>query len=119
MSRRSLLRQGVPGLLIAGALIFAYTEQRPQSGVVVRTVAGRQPTAAYIRITKPQLHSTLAGGRITAGEAVRYRLQPGSYVIRPGARKGLQAAPIRIQVREGRFQPVTVRYRPTKRHRGS
>jgi hypothetical protein len=119
MSRRSLLRQGVPALVIAGALIFAYTEQRPQSGVVVRAVADRQPTAGYVRITKPQLHSTLAGGRITAGEAVRYRLQPGSYVIRPGTREGLRAAPIRIQVREGRFEPVTVHYRSAKRRRGS
>jgi hypothetical protein len=114
MSRRSLLRQGVPGLVIAGALIFAYTEQRPQSGVVVRTVAGTEPTAGYVRITKPQLRSTLAGGRIAAGQAVRYRLQPGAYVIRPGFRKGLRAAPIRIQVREDRFQPVTVRYRPAE-----
>jgi hypothetical protein len=119
MSRRSLLRQGVPGLIIAGALIFAYTEQRPQSGVVVRTVTGNEPTTGYVRITKPQLHSTLAGGRITAGDAVRYRLQPGSYVIRPGTRDGLRATPIRIQVREGRFEPVTVRYRPAKRRRGS
>jgi hypothetical protein len=119
MRRPSLVREVVPGLVIAGALIFAYTEQRPQSGVIVRTVAGGEPTAAYVRITKPQLHSTLAGGRIPAGEPVRYRLQPGSYMIRPGVRKGLRAAPIRVQVHEGRFQPVTVRYRPATRRRGS
>jgi hypothetical protein len=117
MRRPSLLREGLPGLVIAGALIFAYTEQRPQSGVIVRTVADGESTAAYVRITKPKLQSTLAGGRIPAGEAVRYRLQPGSYVIRPGARKGMRAAPIRIQVRDGRFQPVTVRYRAVRDRR--
>ena len=62
MRRPSLLREGLPGLVIAGALIFAYTEQRPQSGVIVRTVANGEQTAGYVRITKPRLHSTLAGG---------------------------------------------------------
>jgi hypothetical protein len=117
--RPSLVREAMPGLVIAGALIFAYTEQRPQSGVIVHAVADGKPTAAYVRITKPQLHSTLAGGRISAGEAIRYRLQPGSYVIRPGARKGMRATVIRVQVREGQFQPVTIRYRPAHRRRGS
>ena len=119
MRRPSLVRDGLPGLVIAGALIFAYTEQRPQSGVIVRTVADGKPTAAYVRITKPHLRSTLAGGRISAGEAVRHRLQPGSYVIRPGARKGMRAAPMQIYVREGRFEPITIRYRPAQRRRGS
>jgi hypothetical protein len=118
MRRPSLVREGLPALVVAGALIFAYTEQRPQSGVIVRTVADGEQTAGYVRITKPRLHSTLAGGRIAAGEAVRYRLQPGAYVIRPAARKRLRAAMIRVQVRNGRFESVTVRYRPVGR-RGS
>jgi hypothetical protein len=117
MRRPSLVREGLPALVIAGALIFAYTEQRPQSGVIIRTVADGKPTSGYVRITKPRMQSTLAGGPITHGEAVRYRLQPGAYVIRPGAREGLRAAPIRAQVREGRFEPVTVRYRLAERRR--
>ena len=118
MRRPSLVREGLPALFIAGALIYADTEQRPQSGVIVLTVAGGEPTPGYVRITKPRLQSTLAGGRISPGNEVRYRLQPGAYMIRPGARKGLRAPSIRVQVREGRFEPVTVRYRPVGR-RGS
>lgn len=119
MRRPSLVREGLPALVIAGALVYAYTEQRPQSGIVVRTVADGQPTAGYVRVTKPQLRSTLAGGRISHGEEVRYRLQPGSYVIRPGPRKGLRAEPIPIQVRRGHFEPITVHYRSAERRRGS
>ena len=119
MRRPSLAREGLPALVIAGALIYAYTEQRPQSGVIVRTVTDGEPTAGYVRITKPELRSTLAGGRISQGEEVRYRLQPGSYLIRPGPRKGLRVATIPIQVREGQFEPVTVRYRSAERRRGS
>ena len=100
----------VPALIIAGALTWTYTEQRPQSGVVITAVAVGEPSPAYVRITKPGLRSTLAGGRIARGASVRYRLQPGSYVIRPGPRGRLRARSIRIVVREGRFEPVVVRY---------
>jgi len=108
-----LWRVVLPALVIAGALIWSYTEQRPQSGIVVDAVARGKPIPAYVRITKPQLRSTLAGGRIAPGKSVRYRLQPGAYVIRPGRRGRLRAEPIRVHVRQGRFETVTIRYRPS------
>jgi hypothetical protein len=119
MRRLSPARDGLPALVIAGALVLAYTEQGPQSGVIVRAVVSGEPTPGYVRITKPAVRTTLAGGAISRGETVRYRLQPGAYVIRPGPRKGLRAAPIPVRVREGRFEPVTVHYRPAERRRGS
>ena len=45
MRRPSLAREGLPALVIVAALIYAYTEQRPQSGIIVRTVADGEPTA--------------------------------------------------------------------------
>jgi hypothetical protein len=116
--RTALTKTLLPSLVIAGALVYSYTEQRPQSGVEVRAVAAGEPAAAYVRITKPELRDTLAGGNIRVGESVRYRLQPGAYMIRPGRQRRLHAKPIRVQVREGRFEPVVVRYRPVRR-RGS
>jgi hypothetical protein len=80
---------------------------------------GGEPTPGYVRITKQAVRTTLASGPISRGEPVRYRLQPGAYMIRPRPRKGLRAAPIPVRVREGRFEPVTVRYRPAERGRGS
>jgi hypothetical protein len=119
MRRPSLARQGLPALFITGALIYSYTEQRPQSGVVVRAVADGEPTGGHVRITEPKSRGTVAGGRISLDETVRYRLEPGAYVIRPDRRTGMRARPIRVQVREGRFEPVTVRYRGAARRRGS
>jgi hypothetical protein len=117
MRRPSLTREGLPALVIAGALVAAYTEQGPESGIIVRAVAGGEPTRGYVRITGPQVGPTLAGGRIPPGESVRYRLQPGAYMIRPEPRRGLRAAPVPVRVRQGRFEPVTVRYRPGQRRR--
>jgi hypothetical protein len=113
MRRPSLRRVVLPALVITGALIWSYTEQRPQSGVVVRVATGSAPPVAHVRITKPKLRSTLAGGRIAAGASVRYRLQPGAYVIRPGRRRRLWAERIQVHVREGRFETVIIRYRPS------
>lgn len=71
MRRPSVVREGVPALVIAGALVAAYIEQGPNSGVIVRAIAGGEPAHGYVRITKPQVQTTLAGGPISRGTTAR------------------------------------------------
>jgi hypothetical protein len=114
----AILRVVVPGLVIAAALAWSYVEQDPDSGVEVRAVARGQPAGAHVWITRPQAGDTLAEGNIAGGKSVRYTLDPGAYVIHPRPQGRLRAKPIRVQVRDGRFEPVVVRYRALRR-RGS
>ena len=123
MQRPPLVGAVLPGIVIAGALVWSYTEPRLEGGVEVRAVAtsgcpGGAPSCqrpAYVRITKPRLRDTLAGGRLPAEGTVRFRLQPGSYVVRPRRSGRLRARPVRVYVPAEEFVPVVVRY---ERRRG-
>jgi hypothetical protein len=117
--RLGLTTTVLPGLVIAGALMWSYTERRPEGGVEIRAVAagacpdGRPtcPRAAYVRVTKPQRRDTLAGGRVAASAPLRLRLQPGSYVVRPGRHGRWRARAVRVYVPPEDYVPVLVRYR--------
>ena len=113
MSR--LARVALPVALIVAGLTVAYIVQKPDSGVEVRAVAGGEPAAAYVRITAPAGRGELAGGPVARGATERYRLDPGAYVVRAEARSGMRAAPIRVQVHDGRYERVVVHYREVRR----
>jgi hypothetical protein len=122
MIRPRLATTLLSGLVIAGALLWSYAEQRPQGGVEIRaTAAGGCPSggpacprAANVRVTKPGRRETLAGGRVAAPGSVRFRLQPGSYVIRAGRDRRWQARPVRVHVPAERYVPVVVSYQPRR-----
>jgi hypothetical protein len=126
MHRPPLVGAVLPGVVIAGALLWSYTEPRLDGGIEVRAVAtsgcpgGRSacPRAAYVRITKPGLRDTLAGGRIARSDSVRFRLQAGSYVVRPAASGRLRARPVRVYVPREGFVRVVVRFEPLRRGSG-
>jgi hypothetical protein len=118
MTRAALATTVLPGLVIAGALLWSYAERRPEGGVEVRAVATDGcpdgapscPRGAYVRVTKPGSRTTLAGGRVAASGTVRFRLQRGSYVVRGGSPGRWRARAVRVYVPRERYVPVVLRY---------
>lgn len=111
---RTLWTTILPGLVVAGCLVIAYMVRQPDSGIAIRA---SEPT--YVRITKPGRRETLAGGRFSRGETLRLRLEPGRYIVRAQAHGRKRARPVEVFVRDGRFAPVTLRYRRGDRVRAS
>lgn len=114
--RQRLLTGILPGLVIAGCFLIAYTVRRPTSGVDVRAVAccPEREIDASIAIRRPGRRAIEAGTRTGEDGAARLLLQPGRYVLRGRTRSrrpALRARSLQVRVRDDTFEEVTVRFR--------
>ena len=118
--RQRLLTAILPGLVIAGCFLVAYTVRRPTSGIDVTTVAccPERGIDAAVAIRRPGRRAIEAGTRTGSDGEARLLLQPGRYVLRgrvASVRPPLRARSVEVVVRDDTFESITVRFRPRAR----
>ena len=108
----------LPGLVIAGCFIVAFTVRRPTSGVDVRTVAccPERPVDAVVSVLRPGRRAVEAGTRTGRDGRARLLLPPGRYVVRGVPGGALRGRRVALRVRDDTFETITVRF-PARRPR--
>jgi hypothetical protein len=101
-------------LAITAMLVASYLVYTPDSGVDVRTLAGRRPIAVSVSLNKPGRAERVASGRTDAEGRLRFGVEPGRYLLR-AQRRARGRSPTRrniaVVVRDDRHSRVVIRYR--------